>query len=157
MGYNSAMLRSVEGVPVILEPQILLHMNASQIDIFRSTFITYHILNEFKKNSNIYKNEKNNDFFNIQYNGQRTILDIMKNKKMKINNLNNINDMNHKNMNYSLYILPSIMGAEGLLSMIKNGQRFEKQYMNESLHLIKTSGWDVDKFTFGSIKTRVEW
>lgn len=156
MGYNSALLRSVGGMPVILEPQILLHVNASQMDIFRSIFITYQILNEFKKNSNIYKNEKNNNF--IQFNGERTILDIIKNKKMKVNNLNNINIIDsNKNMNFSSYILPSVMGTEGLLDMIKNGQKFEKQYMNESLQLIKGSGWDIDKFTFGTIKTRVEW
>jgi hypothetical protein len=47
-GYQPAtILRSLNGTPCILSPQILLHTNATQLDIFRSSIIIQHIVHKF--------------------------------------------------------------------------------------------------------------
>lgn len=60
--------------------------------------------------------------------------------------------------NNSEQVLPSVgLGTVGLLEMIKNAKIFEKKNMRDCVNLLRTAGWDVSKFTFGTLRTRVEW
>ena len=72
-----------------------------------------------------------------------------------------ISKLNSKNTEigeFAEQILPSVgLGSEGLLAMIKNAKTFEKKNMRDCVNLLRTAGWDVSKFTFGTLRTRVEW
>lgn len=128
------MLRSVGGVPVIFSPQILLHVNATQFDVFRASFMVRNLLHEFKTMSEVIK---------VSSVGPK------------------ISKLNSKNAEIGVFaeqILLSIgLGSEGLLAMIKNAKTFEKKNMRDCVNLLRTAGWDVSKFTFGTLRTRVEW
>ena len=128
------MLRSVGGVPVIFTPQILLHFNATQFDVFRASFIVRKILHEFKTNS-----------VEINVNSVGAKL-----QKLGMDNINL--------EEYSRNILPSLnLGCDDLLVMIENAKIFEKKNMRDCINLLRVAGWDVSKFTFGTLRTRVEW
>jgi hypothetical protein len=127
-------LRSVGGVPVIFSPQILLHVNATQFDVFRASFIVRKLLHEFKTMSEAI---------------------LVSSVGPKISKLNS---KNTEIGEFSGQILQSIgLGSEGLLAMIKNAKIFEKKNMRDCVNLLRTAGWDVSKFTFGTLRTRVEW
>lgn len=124
---SSAVLRSVQGIPVIFAPQVLLHLNATQFDVFRASFIVRKLLHDFKTLS---------EEINVTTVGVRI----------------------SKFDGASKDILPSVgLGSEGLVEMIKNAKVFEKKNMRDCVNLLRTAGWDISKFTFGTLRTRVEW
>ena len=135
MGWqSSAVLRSVQGIPVIFAPQILLHLNATQFDVFRASFIVRKILHEFKSLS---------EEINVTAVGAK---------------ISKIDGENKEIEDYSAEILPSVgLGSEGLIEMIKSAKVFEKKNMRDCVNLLRTAGWDISKFTFGTLRTRVEW
>ena len=131
---SSSVLRSVDGIPIIFTPQILLHYNATQFDVFRASFIVRKILHEFKSKS-----------VDISADSVGAKL-----QKLTIENINF--------KNYSTEILPSIkLDTSDLLNMIENAKNFEKKNMRDCINLLRVAGWDVSKFTFGTLRTRVEW
>ena len=96
------MLRSVQGIPVIFAPQILLHLNATQFDVFRASFIVRKILHEFKSLS---------EEINVTAVGAK---------------ISKIDGENKEIEDYSAEILPSVgLGSEGLIEMIKSAKVFE--------------------------------
>ena len=131
---GSSMLRSIEDVPIIFTPQILLHYNATQFDVFRASFIVRKILHEFKLIS------KETNVTSVGAKLQKLGAD-----KISFDD-------------YSESILPRVnLGCESLLAMIEEAKIFEKKNMRDCINLLRVAGWDVSKFTFGTLRTRVEW
>ena len=59
---------------------------------------------------------------------------------------------------YSKEILQTIdLGCDGLLKKIENAKIYEKKNMRDCINMLRIAGWDVSKFTFGTLRTRVEW
>ena len=72
--------------------------------------------------------------------------------------ISKLNSKNSEVGEFTGQILPSVgLGSEGLLAMIRNAKIFEKKNMRDCVNLLRTAGWDVSKFTFGTLRTRVEW
>ena len=128
------MLRSVEGVPIIFTPQILLHYNATQFDVFRASFIVRKILHDFKGNS---------VDINVTSVGAKL-------QKIGVENT----DIEEYSRNF---LEATNLGCDGLLAMLENAKNYEKKNMRDCINLLRTAGWDVSKFTFGTLRTRVEW
>ena len=102
--------------------------------MFRASFIVRKILHEFKSKS-----------VDISADSVGAKL-----QKLTIENINF--------KNYSIEILPSIkLDTSDLLNMIENAKNFEKKNMRDCINLLRVAGWDVSKFTFGTLRTRVEW
>lgn len=134
MGWQSSILRSVQGLPIIFSPQILLHVNATQFDVFRASFIVRKILHEFQELS---------EEINVTSVSAK---------------LSKLDAANTEMSEYSKQTLPSVgLGTEGLLEMIKSAKVFEKKNLRDCVNLLRTAGWDVSKFTYGTLRTRVEW
>jgi hypothetical protein len=136
LGYQPAtVLRSVNGTPYILSPQILLHTNATQLDIFRSSIIIQHIVHKFIKISK--KIDAN------QVGGELVRLNA-KNENEK--------DGNEKDENFEKNLSDNF-----LLDLIKKAKLFENFNLGYIIKLLSAAGWDVLKFNFGTVRTRVEW
>ena len=128
IGLNSiASLRLVNGVPILLTPEALLHVNASSFDVFRAIIIVHRILMDFENST---EQISASDAWNI----------IKKYKKGKEPHLNEIG-----------------LASENLNQMIASGYNFEKKNLRNIINLLRTAGWDVGKFLCGTIKKRVEW
>ena len=127
-GLNSiSSLRLINGVPVLLTPEALLHVNASSFDVFRAIIIVHRILMDFENST---KTITSTDAWKI----------IKTYKKGKEPELDNIG-----------------LSSDILIEMIGNGYNFEKKNLRNIINLLRTAGWDMGKFLSGTIKKRVEW
>jgi hypothetical protein len=130
-GLNSiSSLRLVNGVPVLLTPEALLHVNATSFDIFRAILIVYRILMDFEKAT-------------VEVNAKEVSNILKKYKKEKGSVLPNIENIG--------------LASDKLTQMISSAYFYEKNNLRNIINFLRTAGWDMGKFLSGTIKKRVEW
>jgi hypothetical protein len=56
------------------------------------------------------------------------------------------------------HLLPHLgLGSDDLLAMLQDGRSYETDNFQAILSHLQHAGWDTHKFTFGLLRTRVEW
>jgi hypothetical protein len=118
-----ALLRRINGKPVLIRPQILLRENATNFHVFRALITLHRALHNFKKSSTPHK------FFDAD--GQDSSGD-------QLQSLENVD-------------------KDYLLGLIIDASEWEKNNLRNIINGLRVAGWDMGKFSFGSILCRVNW
>lgn len=120
-------LRLVNGVPILLTPEALLHVNASSFDVFRAIIIVYRILMDYENSTEAI----------TPTDAWKIIKTYKKGKEPQLDD--------------------NGLSSDNLTQMITSGYDFEKKNLRNIINLLRTAGWDMGKFLSGTIKKRVEW
>ncbi len=121
----------IRGRPIVLIPQILLHKEATHMDIFRAFVIVNKVLVE--------AHTRSSSPFSVSEAAaalQRIHADGLSEKQV---------------------LTELAMTEEDLHSMVKEAQIFEQEQRHILVKLLTQSGWDMSRFSFGTQKLRVKW
>ena len=141
-----ASLRSVKGVPVVLSPQVLLHKDASPLDVFRAIVVVQWLIAQFEARS---------EPINASAVGAK-LLQLAVEKRR--NGTSSGEGVDVDLAAYSKQILPQLgLGSADLISLLRDANKYEHDNLPAILSLLQTAGWDTNKYTFGNMRTRVDW
>ena len=130
-------LRMVKGYPVILSPQILLHVDAKPIDVFQALIAVHRIIYEFClmsesvtawKAGQALKNYRNQ--FKLSSSKDEKDVEVLEKLHLDSENL----------------LLQSIKASE-----------YAKANNSLIYDLLVDAEWDMSRFTFGTLSKRVKW
>ena len=141
-----ASLRSVQGIPVVLSPQVLLHKDASSLDVFRAIVVVQWLIAQFEARS---------EPINASAVGAK-LLQLAVEKRR--NGTTSSEGVDVDVAAYSKNILPQLgLGSTDLISLLRDANKYEHDNLPAILSLLQTAGWDTNKYTFGNLRTRVDW
>lgn len=126
-------------VPVVLIPQVLLHVDASREDMLRAFIVIHSILHDFDQRSS-------------RFSLKEVAWQIVRPLKKALSG-----DQKEKAVVNAEAITQLKLDDEGLKQMLEKGRRVEEGNFEGIKHALKSAGWDIDKFMYSSVKSRVEF
>ena len=143
-----ASLRSVQGIPVVLSPQVLLHKDASPLDVFRAIVVVQWLIAQFEARS---------EPINASAVGAKLLQLAVEKRRNGTTTSSESMDVN-VSAAYSKHMLPQLgLGSADLISLLRDANKYEHDNLPAILSLLQTAGWDTNKYTFGNLRTRVDW
>lgn len=131
-------------VPVVLIPQVLLHVGASREDMLRAFVVIHSVLRDFDRSSQSFS------FKEVSW----QVIRPLKNALLSL--LSKGTPLEKAVANVE--VLSQLrLDDEGLLSMLDKGRRVETRNFEEIKLSLQNAGWDTDKFMYSSVKSRVEF
>jgi hypothetical protein len=149
------------GVPVVLQPEVLLHKEATSMDIFRAMIVVNRLSYNFGKASEPIsvssaaaplqklplgsKGGKKSgkmlqSFVSVSSTADTEQMDGMGIDDMGMDSMDSIG-----------------LGKDALFDMVRAAYAYEKEHLSSISDHLQAAGWIVDRFMFGNIKHRVEW
>lgn len=125
------LLHLSNGFPVVISPQILLHQQASQQDIFRALIILNKVLRDLMHHS-------------------EPLTAAKLYKALKHTHQNTTMDLQYELQQHQL-------DDEHVYQILKNAFVFETQRSPAIYAILTNAGWDMNRFSYGAIQKRVEW
>ena len=130
-----ATLRAVRGVPVVLTPQVLLHREATSADAFRALVVVLRLVKLFDERSAPVGPSSGLPWVALGRRRQGTATAAGDRAELAALGL----------------------GSDAVVSLLREATDYERNNLSTLLAMLQTVGWDTTKFTFGSLRTRVEW
>ncbi|KAJ1428513.1 vitamin B6 photo-protection and homoeostasis-domain-containing protein [Ochromonadaceae sp. CCMP2298] len=134
-----AEVRRVKGIPVVLEPEVLLHKNATSKDIFRAMIVVNRLSYNFGMLSEPIS------VANAAAPLQRLPLssDTLEQSSMSTTEQQMLDGIG--------------LGKDALFDMVTAAYSYETENLASITDHLQAAGWITDRFMFGNIKHRVEW
>lgn len=125
--------------PVVLVPQVLLHVGASREDMLRAFVVIHSILHDFDQRSSRFT------FKEVAWQAVRPLKEAISRGQRE------------KALVNAEAIAQLKLGDEGLMQMLDKGRRVERGHFDEIKRSLQSAGWDTEKFMYSSVKSRVEF
>lgn len=119
--------RQTEGRHYVYTPQILLQASASTVDVFRSLVVVHRI---------VYEVNRRTDECDWKHFTKRLFED-----RVSRNSSSNVD----------------AMSTRELIDIVEKAYTFQSRSVSALMELFSLSGWDMTRFTFGTIADRVEY
>lgn len=131
-----SVLRSFNGIPVLVTPQVLLRKDATAFDVFRAIVVTHRFLHYIEQKSHIVSKD-------------HTAAAYLKH--------NNYHGRTQDESNDEAVLKSLGLDISSLTETAKAALDYEKSNMRDIVNDLRSAGWDMNKFMFGVVKRRVEW
>lgn len=148
---QGAEVRLVDGCPVVLCQEILIHKDASPLDIFRAFVMVNRVSHIFSLNSSATTVDSSAAAMMIADRRLASMED-----RSQHSSSSEAADCERDRREQAL-LHQLRLGHDDLMDMVRESHAYQRTHLQDILSGLQTAGWTTDRFMFGSIKRRVEW
>lgn len=149
---QGAEVRLVDGCPVVLCQEILIHKDASPLDIFKAFVMVNRVSHIFSLNSSATTVDSSAAAMMIADRRLASVQDRSQHSSSSSEAADCERDRREQALLHQLRL-----GHDDLMGMVRESHAYQRMHLQDILSGLQTAGWTTDRFMFGSIKRRVEW
>jgi len=151
---QGAEVRLVDGCPVVLCQEILIHKDASPMDIFRAFVIVNRVSHIFSLQSTA--TTVDSSAAAIQIADRRLPLSSSPDRSQHSSSVE-ADSASCRDQREQALLEQLKVGHDDLMHMVRLSHAYQRMHLPDIMGGLQTAGWVTDRFMFGSIKRRVEW
>lgn len=152
---QGAEVRLVDGCPVVLCQEILIHKDASPLDIFAAFVMVNRVSHIFSLHSSATTVDSSAAAMMI---ADRRLASVEVPSPLHSSSSDDTVPADSDRDRREQALLDQLrVGPDDLMHMVRESHAYQQTHLQDILSGLQTAGWTTDRFMFGSIKRRVEW